>query len=161
LPCEVIELTDFVVRGKKANGEPFPPKLAGSLSLLNADQIVENDLPSSARPLSPDMRDGYRRIWRGLKADNAPLRVLDFHLELVSAPISFFDQRLLSCVQHEWKKAALIIGKLMSTFWEDELSLVGDAFLATRLPALADAGRIEAAGDLHRIRYSEVRLPPR
>jgi hypothetical protein len=37
--------------------------------------------------------------------------------------------------------------------------VVGDAFLATRLEAFADADRIEAADDLRKIRFSEVRLP--
>jgi hypothetical protein len=64
-------------------------------------------------------------------------------------------------VQSEWRKTAFVIGSLFRIFWDDERFVAGDDFLATRLRALADAGRIEAAGDLHRIRHSDVRLPPR
>jgi hypothetical protein len=91
----------------------------------------------------------------------ADLSPVNSDLEIASAPIAFFDELLFSFVQNEWRKTAFVIGSVFGTFWDDERSVAGDDCLATRLQALADAGRIEAAGDLHRIRHSEVRLPPR
>ena len=76
----------------------------------------------------------------------------------MSAPIDQFDELLLSFVQKEWRKSAYVIGCVLRTFWDDEPP-VSDAFLGTRLQVLANAGRIEAVGDLRKIRFSEVRLP--
>jgi hypothetical protein len=78
----------------------------------------------------------------------------------MSVSSDHFDELLFSFVQNEWRKSACVIGCVFRTFWDDEPP-VGDAFLATRLQALADAGRIDAVGDLRKIRFSEVRLPAR
>lgn len=46
-------------------------------------------------------------------------------------------------------------------FLIDDVYQTGDLVLASRLRALADAGRIEAKGDLTQPMYSEARLPQR
>jgi hypothetical protein len=160
-PCDLIDLTEAVVGEREVKGKLFPPRLAGSLGTLNAVHIVDNNFLGLVQPLTGEMRAEYRHQWQKLRTENAPLRTVSSDLEVVSAPITFFDELLFSFVQSEWRKTAFIIGSVFGTFWDDERSVANDDFLATRLQALANAGRIEAAGDLHRIRHSEVRLPSR
>jgi hypothetical protein len=159
--CDFIDLTEAVVGERKVKGKLIAPRLAGSLGTLNAVHIIDNNFLDLAQPLTGEMRAEYRHQWQKLRTENAPLRTVNSDLEIVSAPITFFDELLFSFVLSEWRKTAFIIGSVFGTFWDDERSVAGDDFLATRLQALADARRIEAVGDLHRIRHSEVRLPPR
>jgi hypothetical protein len=159
--CDVIDLTEAVVGEREVKGKLIPPRMAGSLGTVNAIHIVDNNYLELAMPLTTEMRADYRCHWQKLRTENAPLRTVNSDLEIISAPIAFFDEMLFSFVQSEWRKTAFVIGSLFRIFWEDERSVAGDDFLATRLQVLADEGRIEAAGDLHRIRHSEVRLPPR
>jgi hypothetical protein len=57
-------------------------------------------------------RERYHGHWRQLRAANAPLRVVDTD-GLRSAPITFFDQQLLSFANASWQKPARIIGETM------------------------------------------------
>ena len=58
------------------------------------------------------IRDSYRNDWRRLRAENAPLRLVDGD-KLVSAPITHFDDLVLSFVDADWKKGARIVGYSM------------------------------------------------
>jgi Protein of unknown function/Domain of unknown function (DUF1835) len=156
LPCEVVDLTDVTVVGRSRDGKPTAPKLAISLGLLPAYQILGNHLLDRAEPLSSAMREQYIDLWRRLRTENAPLRVLEAG-ELTSAPISYFDALLLSCAARDWQKAAMVVGKALVR--DDCLVQTGDLVLAARVRALADAGSLEAQGDLHYLRHSEVCLP--
>jgi Protein of unknown function/Domain of unknown function (DUF1835) len=154
-PIEVIDLTDVMVTTKN---EPTTPCLAISLGILPPYQILENDLFNPTEKLTPVFRARYRELWGRLRAENAPLRVLRDG-ELVSAPLSFFDQLLLSHATPEWQKAAWIIGEALSDSWTTLAMQTGDLVLAARARALADAGRLEGRGDLFNIQNSELRLP--
>lgn len=159
LPCEVIDLTEVTVIGRDKNGEPSSPRLAGSLALLPAHQIIENYLLDQTQGLTTEMREAYRIAWGTLRTENAALRVLDADLELRSAPISFFDQNLLSCAKRDWMKAAKLIGEVLAGFWNDVRYQTGDIVLASRLRTLVAAGLLEAKGDLSQNLFAEVRLP--
>jgi hypothetical protein len=111
-----------------------------------------------AAPLERAERERYRSDWARLRAENAPLRILD-ESGLVSAPITHFDELLMSCTVGQWRKAARVIGEALSTFWDGPFHQVGDVVLAARVRALAEAGRLESQGNLRRVRFSEVRLP--
>ena len=158
-PCDVVDLTDVLVTGREENGQGSAPRLAGALALLPAYQIVEANLLERAQPLTKPLLERYRIAWRTLRAENAPLRVLRDDLELVSAPISFFDEQLVSYVKQSWLKAARIVGETLAAFMNEARFQTGDLVLASRLRALAAAGRLEAKGDLSQLMYSEVRLP--
>jgi hypothetical protein len=155
-PIDVVDLTDVMVTGYEKG--PTKPHLAISLALLPARQILENDLLGLARALAPASRAEYLELWRRLRQENAPLRVLSQD-RLVSSPITFFDSLLLSHVKPEWQKAAMVVAKALTDFWDTSVLQTGDLVLAARLRALADEGRLESQGDLHHIRHSEVRLP--
>jgi hypothetical protein len=159
LDCEIIDTTDFLVVSPEMPGRAPAYHPATSLGVIGAKQIVSSGLLDQARPIVPAAREEYRILWKRLRTENASLRVIDANLNLVSAPFSFFDSKILSLVSTEWQKAALVVGKTMASEWDDHLFQVGDLVLAARLRALADAGLVEPRGDLFMIRHSEVRLP--
>ena len=157
LPCEVVDLTDVNVAGRGRDGRPTPPKLATSVALLHWYQILENGLLDRAEPLAPAARDQYLDLWRRLRDENAPLRVLGTG-NLASAPISYFDPLLLSCATRNWRKAATVVGKVLDIFSDNSLRQTGDLVLAARVRALSTAGILAARGDLFDLQRSEVRL---
>ena len=138
LPYDVVDLSAF------------------SLRALDARQAAA--YWDRAAPLTASERRRYRALWARLRQENAPVRRLT-DAGLVSAPISCWDELLLSCVAASWRKAARVIGDAMVKAGDERAFQRGELLLGARLRALAAAGRIEAAGNLRRIRYSEVRLP--
>jgi Protein of unknown function/Domain of unknown function (DUF1835) len=151
LPCEVIDLTNMPVGSHRGF----------SLCLLQAEEIASNRLWDRAEPLDVSARERHHGLWRRLRAENAPLRVVDAD-GLRSAPITFFDQQLLSFAKAGWKKPAKIIGETLGMEWgEPQMEpyfQAGDLILAARIFALVEAGVLEGRGDLTDIRQSEVRL---
>ena len=66
------------------------------------------------------------------------------------------DTVLLSNISTSWAKAAMVIAKAMA-----QLHDVEDSLFQQRLESLAQRGIIESAGDLSKVRHSEVRLKQR
>jgi len=156
-PFELIDLTETIELGRSDEGTSVRP--AGSLEYLSAEQILANDLLNQAHAVAPEMREIYRMAWQGLREESAALRVLDRDLNLMCAPITFFDQQLLSLARKgHWLKAARIVGEMLMAFDKDARHQTGDLVLTARLLALVESGLLESRGDLSRIRYSEVRL---
>lgn len=150
-PFDVVDLTDAARVG--GTDEPI-----AKLAWLPPEEISGRALWDQAASLTDAARERYREMWRRLRAENAPFRVVAGD-ELVSAPITFFDDYLISSADGEWRKAALVIGDAMVSA-EKRGHDVGDAVLAGRLRAIAAAGRLESQGDLSKpARFSEVRLP--
>jgi hypothetical protein len=158
-PCDVVDLTDIIVTGAEKDGQASPPHLALSLTLLPAYQIIDGKLLDLARPLTTQDRVTYHAMWQKLRSENAALRIVSADLTLTSAPISYFDAELLSHVTERWQKVAMVVGMTMMKVWDDPVLNVCDYVLASRIRALAAAGRVEAKGDLTRIGFSEIRLP--
>jgi uncharacterized protein (DUF4213/DUF364 family) len=63
----------------------------------------------------------------------------------------------MSYVSDQYKKVAFVIGQTMLELG-GEFPALPDMFYASRIKHLATTGVIEAAGNLDRIRFSEVRL---
>lgn len=80
---------------------------------------------------------------------------------LTPEQIQRIDAQLLAdCVAERWRKSARIVG----TAWlalSKELPDVSAGYYAQRVIALVEAGSLEAQGNLHYMRFSEVRLPSR
>jgi hypothetical protein len=71
--------------------------------MVPAQQILDGGLLDSARPFDDGSRDSYRRSWGELRSENADLRVLQPDLTLLSAPLTYFDQRILDgAVDDDW-----------------------------------------------------------
>jgi len=158
-PCEVVDLTEVKVSFRPEDGPPRPPALATSLGLLDPDIIHGDMLWDLARPLQHSAREQYRNLWQQLRSENAPLRMIDGD-KLVSAPISAFDPMLMSCVTDNWQKVARIIGQALVLGIDDCIIQSGDVFLAGRINALVESGRLEIQGESAlKMRASQVRLP--
>jgi hypothetical protein len=158
-PCEIVDLTDLKVFRGHEQGPLVPAVRAVSLGILAPKQINDNHLFDQAKTLPATARSEYRTLWRQLRAENAPLRVLADDT-LVSAPISFFDALVMSHVTNQWRKVARVVGHALYFQMDDCIFQTGDLFLAARVNALVEAGRLELQGrsalEMH---YSEVRLP--
>jgi len=102
-------------------------------------------------------RERYHGLWRGLRAENAPVRVVDAE-GLRSAPITFFDQQLLSFAKAWWQKPARIIGETMAEWVGHPYFQTGELLLAARVIALVEGGVLEGRGDLWNIQQSDVPL---
>ncbi|WP_374546633.1 DUF3658 domain-containing protein [Rhodoblastus sp.] len=139
-PFRVIDATDieFAWRGRQGTSVPR------SLGILTPAKIVEARLLERQRMLNPNEIAFYVEEWRRLTRENAPLRVVDGP-RLVSAPITFFDDAIVSCASDDWKKAALIIGETMCELIDNRVS---DLLLWARVCALGEEGVLELRGDL-------------
>jgi uncharacterized protein DUF3658 len=150
-PCEVIDLTDMPV-GKR--------RRAFLLSLLDAEEIVEDGLLDRTKHLDATARARYRSIWRRLRAENAPLRVVGPD-GLQSARLTYFDAQLLSFAQPSWQWAVRLVAEVMVEWVGSEMEpyfQAGDGILANRVVALVEAGLLEERGNLLNMRECEVRL---
>jgi hypothetical protein len=158
-PCEVVDLSEVMISRCPAQGSARLPVLAMSLGMLNPDRIGRDKLWDLAEPLQQSTQRRYRDLWQRLRSENAPLRVIEGG-ELVSAPISFFDARLMSYVTNDWQKVAMVIGQTLAAEVDDEVLQVGDIVLAARISALVESGRLEIQGkSALEMRKSLVRLP--
>ena len=77
---------------------------------------------------------------------------------LTAAQLQRIDECLLSHTPERWRKVAYVIGRTMTDSYR-EFPGLPDVFYSTRIKHLAARGLIEAAGNLDRMRYSEIRLP--
>jgi uncharacterized protein DUF3658/uncharacterized protein DUF1835 len=149
---DVIDVTGVGLARFSRKQEP-----AMSVSELHPREFTENAVWGRAAPLTPTARERYREMWHKLRAENAPFRVVAGD-DLVSAPITFYDDWLVSCTVSQWRKAARVIADTMAAA-ATHGHVIGDLVLCGRLQALAAAGRLESQGDLSKPRFSEVRLP--
>jgi len=153
--CAIVDLTELRLPERCAEGPASYLSLVLSLGYLNPDQIEAMGLIDRAEPLSPAGRARYRDVWARLRAENAPLRVIS-ETGLSSAPITFYDEELLSYATPAWRKVARVVGESLAN--QREFAQCGDLFLAARVRALAEVGRLEARGNPLKMRFSEVRL---
>jgi len=78
--------------------------------------------------------------------------------QLTPADLQRIDECLLSHISHRWQKVARVVVLTMTTL-DREFPDLPDVFYSLRIKHLAESGAIEAAGDLNRMRFSEVRIP--
>jgi Protein of unknown function/Domain of unknown function (DUF1835) len=147
----VVDVTDAMSSGER--------RLIFSIAHVGPSDLDYEGMLASAAPLEPQVREAHLRLWKTLRSENAALRVL-VNAELVSAPISFFDDLLLSCVHKDWQLATRLAGEASAATW-GEHSRQGDMeIMMARLFALVEARRVEFKGDLGEWRRSvEIRLP--
>jgi hypothetical protein len=150
---DVIDLTDAEFERQDGKRQLFV-----SLALVPPEQLRFEHLLSRAALLTKAEHDRYRALWEELREENAPLRIVDGD-GIRSAPITYFDDLLMSHVRPQWTKVARVVGYTMVYGSPEGYMQVDDQFLGARVRSLVGQGRIEAQGNLFKIRYSEVRLP--
>lgn len=126
------------------------------LSLLGPDALGE--LLDKAEPLSDARRANELVLWKQLKRENAPLRILS-EGKLISAPMDYFDSALFGHITEKWQKMAMIVGRTLVEFSQSGVFQTGDLVLAARLVRLAETGILEWQGDLHNMQSCELRRP--
>ena len=155
-PCDVVDLTDVTISYDPEDGPPRQ-RLAFGLGMLAPESICEHKMWDLAEPLDATARGQHLDLWRQLRSENAPLRVIDGR-KLVSAPLSFFDSLLISFATNNWQRVARIVGRSLASGTDDSLP-VDDMLLRARINALVESGRLEIRGRSERdIFDSEVRL---
>lgn len=151
-PFRVIDVT--MLEYANLRGEPI---LARSLGVIPAHAIVAAGLPDRQTTLSRRAIEAYRETWRSLKRDNAPLRVVD-ETGLVSAPIDFFDNRIVSRATEDWQSGARVVGEAMVSISEGPFGhQISDLVLFARVGALGETGVLEIEGDRSDMRETRVR----
>jgi len=155
--CDVVDLTELEIECRLP-GHRVVRRLP-SLGNLHPWQVLQNQLWDTAKPLTAEARQRHRRTWEKLRSENAPLRLLK-RRKFVSAPVTVFDEFLLSCCDHKFRKCARVIGDTFEKLGEDKINTSWEV-LAGRLRQLVLAGHLEGAGTMVRMTHSEVRVPAR
>jgi hypothetical protein len=87
-----------------------------SLGELLYDDIERLGLTKFEKPLTRQQRKVYRYGWRDLRSDNTPVRV-NINGQLVSQPINFYDQFLLSQVSSkQFRNVVRVIGETLGRY---------------------------------------------
>jgi len=140
-PYEVIDLADLEVTHRSDDGRTWRgPAMA--LEMLDPHVIAAEAVWERARSLSHAERLGHAQRWRRLRTENAPFRVFGPD-GLRSAPISCFDENLVSHASREWRRASYVIAGALAADFPRYLQ-VGDWILAARVYALIGAGELES-----------------
>lgn len=151
-PIEIIDATDVNLTDHL--GRPWTPK---SLAIVSSDRLAESGLINQSRALSHEEIRSFRSGWARLRNENAALRVVR-ERNLVSAPITYFDDAIVEQAAEEWRRGASLVGETMGGLWQSpESPHVSDIFLWARVCALAEGGRLELRGDESEMRLTEVR----
>jgi hypothetical protein len=151
-PCEIVDLHDvkfdWHLRDGTVRREPVP-----SLGSILPEHIRDNAFWNLAQPLTGARRRRYQEIWSKLRRENAPLRVLKGSA-LLSAPISHYDDFILSHTKTSFLKVARIVGSSFGLGPHHNACLY---LFHGRIHKLVEAGILEAVGNIAQIRFSEVR----
>lgn len=153
---EVIDVTDAGLICHPGD-QPDATYAAAAVGQLQPEAFVRAEVWASRAALGPDERAACDALWRGLRAENAPLRVVEGGW-LVSAPLTHFDALLAEQADEGWRKAAFVVGSAMARAAGNG-HYVGDALLSARLDALIEAGMLDGRGAWRAWADGEVRLP--
>ncbi len=77
---------------------------------------------------------------------------------LTPAQLEAIDRELLRASDVQWRKVARVVGTVMTNDWLGKPERIADVFYAQRVARLVRFGKLEAQGNLARMRFSEVRL---
>jgi hypothetical protein len=151
--CEIVDLTDLQLPQFSEHGSVTAP--VADLAQIVFEEIYDDDLFERTEVPSTTTHRKYQTLWRQLRDENAALRILKSDA-LVSSPISFFDQALMSQASKNWRKVARVVAMTLHSEAEGHAS---DLFLAARVNALVASGHLERQGrSAVDMRRCEVRL---
>lgn len=153
--CDIVDVTGMQWPLSRPDGSTAmtPPEQA--VAIVSEQHL--GTLLGQERPITREEREEARGLWRRLRSENAPFRIVT-PTGLASAPADHFDGLLLERATPEWRKMARIVGDTMGYNCEPYRQ-VGDLMLLTRVVALIDEGKLLAEGDPWDMRSCRVRLP--
>lgn len=151
-------LMAFVALAGDADFEIIDLTHAGAAPLDRLEAEVVAGLLDRAAPLSEPARCDLVDDWRDLRAENAPLRVVEAG-RLTSAPADCFDEAILDQCSPYWMRMALVMEMVLSAQGWRGVWNTGRPWLAARIDALIADGRLEGGGVSDRIEDRELRLP--
>ncbi|BCM19586.1 DUF3658 domain-containing protein [Mesorhizobium sp. J8] len=154
-PFRAVDVTEVEFAPRPDRSESTPWRTV-SFGHVPADNIVKERLTERQAILTEQELQAYRGLWKRLRAENAPFRVVSDH-SLQSAPITFFDKAVATHVTDDWRKCSYVVANCLGALWDDG-TYCGDLVLWSRVRALADEGVFEMGGDGVRMRNSSVRL---
>jgi hypothetical protein len=157
-PCDIVDMTDIEVSYRPEHGPPRPPVLTMSLAFLSHHTICNNKFWDLAEPLLTMARQRHHELWRQLRSENAALRVIEGD-KLVSAPITFFDAKLLSYAKPDWQKVSNLFAQMLFSDADEKVIQTDQMVVIARINAMAASGILEIRGEpASELFRSEVRL---
>jgi hypothetical protein len=153
---DIVDLTDVETEWELPDGTVRTGRVV-SLGLLDTDQIQIHQFLSRARVLPPSVREHYLGMWRQLRGENAPLRIIR-NERLQSAPITHFDALAYACASEQWLPVEQVVAQALVEAWDNDGIQTSDVVLAARIGALVEAGQLERRGDRMDWRNCEIRV---
>jgi hypothetical protein len=150
----IVDVTGLRLPFSRPDGSPALIRSAPAVSVIPPEGL--KSLVGSERPITPQEKDEACRHWRGLKAENAPFRIVA-PTGLISAPDDYFDRLLVERAATEWRMIARVISETMGYNSEPYMQ-VGNVMLLKRIVALVGAGKLLADGDPWDMHSCRVRL---
>jgi len=151
-PFRVVDVTDVKLVDGHGKTIAYP-----SLGVISQAQMTEARLFDRQATLLPNQIGSYRAIWRRLRQENAPLRIVN-DTGLTSAPITHFDETIVEVASEQWQEGARVVGKTMASFMDRRFSpCPSDLVLWARVRALAERGVLEIGGNPDEMRNTTVR----
>ena len=156
---KLVDLSDVTIPVPNAPYRQVPVRCTAALT---ATEFNDNALWDLAKSTPQTLLDAWALLWRKLRADNAPLRVLTA-AGLLSAGIDYFDGNLMKHVGRRWGFASNVVGRTMADMDSDDVRRggvrqCGDTLLFSRVRTLVEEGVLEAQGDIYEPGF-EVRRP--
>jgi len=152
---EAVDLTD----ARRPRHSPDPGE--GSQFFCGLGDMEPSDVHAfldGARILTAPEDQNYRAIWIRLREEDSGLRIAQGE-NLISVPVTFFDEALVAAAVNHWRKVARIVLMVLHRSLREPEFEVSPLFLQSRIRALVKAGRLQSEGNLFEMGYSEVRLP--
>ncbi len=143
-PVSVVNVAD--VAFTEPDGSPIPT-WSTAFAFIPNRAIAVNKLLDRVTRVSPDERNAYEAEWQRLRKENAALRVLTTS-GLVSAPITHFDDMIISCVTTRWQRCGTVIGQALGKTLEGAFcQCSSDQLLFSRLLSLVEQNVVEGKNE--------------
>lgn len=152
-PYQIIDVTQRQLPFRQHDGS-FGLRPAAYVSILRHEAL--RSLLGSERPITPEEQREISGVWRKLRVENAPFRIVTGS-GLVSAPLDHFDPWILQQTATEWRSVARVVGGAMGDNCEPYFQ-VDDLMLQARVVALVAEGKLLAEGDPWEMRSCRIRL---
>lgn len=138
---EYVDLTDSYVTAPSGRRTQV-----GCVSLVRESEFISEAFWDRARPATTEDLSTWRSLWDRLHEENAVMRVVTSE-GLVSAPLDYFDDELLSHINIRWVQARRVVGGVMADMLRDGgVFQTSDLMLRCRVQDLVDTGVVETKG---------------